>query len=369
MLHEGTSPASSPKIATDSPLASARQTVSAIGDELSRMFFRPRTAAEMPAALEIGTGGTGPKTIFVNGIVPDAASVLGYVPALRENLRQEVTLIYNREAPARKGGFVRAVANAAAGMFDWRTGVVAEPETVRNLIHVIRSTVAEGRPVHLVAHSQGAVIVSNALAELRRTERKWWTAHSSGIFVEVFGAAECEWPAGVKVREFVSSQDPVPKLTGAALGVLQKIRSRVNGKPVRANPDVERIVLTTDKARGLEAHALTHYLESLPAFYEQLASDLNLYDSKFLARVFVGLLEQHRYEQGFYRKFIQCRAELGDGAFFSEVVRRGRRITDAEARDLIDECRAVRDQLNDARRLRRRTWRSFKPGQATEPPV
>jgi hypothetical protein len=74
--------------------------------------------------------------------------------------------------------------------------------------------VPDGRPIELIAHSQGALVLSNALWQLKR-EGKLSAADWERLDVVVMGPAESRFPPDLEqVTWYVSDGDAVPGLSG-----------------------------------------------------------------------------------------------------------------------------------------------------------
>lgn len=120
----------------------------------------------------------------------------------------------------------------------------------------IAEGLAKGIPVHLVAHSQGALLVSDALTEVKQTlmDKQGLTLAQAEarlgklVTVETFGGAAGQFPDGPRYRHYVNTADPVP----AWLGTSQAGAGR--GAEVKRFNDPG-----TDET--LSAHLFTTYLK------------------------------------------------------------------------------------------------------------
>lgn len=98
---------------------------------------------------------------------------------------------------------------------------VGKNPAVDELTDTVYDAVLAGKPIHLLAHSQGGIITSRALDQVQkrlRLEQGYTRAQAqaamSKITVETFGAAAWTYPAGPKYVIYINRLDPVPDLFG-----------------------------------------------------------------------------------------------------------------------------------------------------------
>ena len=151
-----------------------------------------------------------PDVVYVNGILTDTERQLEDMNRL-----------------ARTGKRVLGVHNATAGMLrdlgqsvmdKVNRGPNSAVDTVKRLV---RTATEVGDQLKLVAHSQGALVVSRAIEELLKAEE--CTADElNSISVDTYGGASYTYPPGPQYFHHVNLLDPVPMLTGAGyLGALK----------------------------------------------------------------------------------------------------------------------------------------------------
>jgi hypothetical protein len=119
------------------------------------------------------------------------------------------------------GAKVVGIHNATEGLAgDLKQSVTDKLNTGRNpavesLRDVILTELREGRPVHLMAHSQGGLITSRALGEVAdQLKKENKTALLDRIKVETFGAASGRYPDGPRYVHYLNKKDPVSNLFG-----------------------------------------------------------------------------------------------------------------------------------------------------------
>src|SRR5262249_6493686 len=120
-------------------------------------------------------------------------------------------------------GLPKDLLNGAVGKVSSDLGVRAEASAAA-LFNELKNTLSDSSapPIHIIAHSQGAIIVHNALVLLRSspkwrdlTESAWLDLTSNRIQVTTFGAAQHQFNIqGVHAYDF--SSDFVVNLTNYA---------------------------------------------------------------------------------------------------------------------------------------------------------
>ncbi len=116
--------------------------------------------------------------------------------------------------------------NATQGFWKDATQVLedsidrGENAAVNSLVQVISSKLAAGEPVRLVAHSQGALITSRALQDVKdQLLAKGMTPAQAEqtlakVQVETFGGAASAYPDGPRYTHYVNRFDPVTLFSG-----------------------------------------------------------------------------------------------------------------------------------------------------------
>jgi hypothetical protein len=160
--------------------------------------------------------------IHVNGIQNDVATQEVALQAVADQTGSQVIGIHN--ATAGGGfGFLQDVGQCAldkAGLYNFNPATVTMGQTIYKALQ-------EGRPVHLMAHSQGALVTSGALTlvknQLERDARlpgaqgeqaRQMLERYNAIKVETFGGAAASYPAGPQYVHYINTGDPVPMTLG-----------------------------------------------------------------------------------------------------------------------------------------------------------
>jgi hypothetical protein len=139
-----------------------------------------------------------------------------------------------------------------------------------------------GKPVHLVAHSQGGLVTSNALEVAKGALTKAYGAEKadqmmSTIKVETFGGAAASYPYGPQYVHYVNEYDPVPMLTG--LGSIKDpvARQEAAGGDRAAFHFIRDDPRQASPTRNYSAHDFNQgYLSHRLPFAEGLASNKDL---------------------------------------------------------------------------------------------
>jgi hypothetical protein len=220
--------------------------------------------------------GEGPLTVHVNGIQNDARTQGGDLEALRQAGGVNPRLVGIHNAENSFGGDI-----VQSGMD--KAGIGRNP-AVDTLRQTVLNEVRAGRDVHLMGHSQGALITSRALTEARHTlsdehftrlraetppvqpgprfqERQRLQAGElrteanrlaeqqlSRVRVETFGGAAHSYPDGPRYTHNINRNDPVAMSVGL-------------GRPVRSPGRDAEMRFFTSGQLGMGAHGFRdHYL-------------------------------------------------------------------------------------------------------------
>lgn len=84
-----------------------------------------------------------------------------------------------------------------------------------SLKDVVLGELKTGKDVHIMAHSQGGLITSRALGEVKKELEKDGKGGQMGkVKVESFGAASGRYPNGPKYVHYTNTKDPISNLFG-----------------------------------------------------------------------------------------------------------------------------------------------------------
>lgn len=146
--------------------------------------------------------------VMVNGIMTDVSLQASDMQRMA-NTGCKVVGVHN----ATKGMF-RDLAQCVGDKLDLKMSNNAATETVARVVRDILSTQIQPPPL-LVGHSQGALVLSNALGRVEGSLDK--------LDVLTMGGASWSFPSGPKYRHFVNVFDAVPM--GAGVGALSYFSS------------------------------------------------------------------------------------------------------------------------------------------------
>jgi len=222
--------------------------------------YEPNTPLNRAPSIGPNNGRRATETVlFVNGI---------------NNSRQDVQ--ESMQALANRGGFnVVGVFNASRGTImdtaqsigdKW--GISGNPATA-TLRDQILGELRDGRDVHLFAHSQGGIITSGALGEVKdRLTSQYGERRANEMMnrirVETFGGAAWRYPDGPQYVHYYHSGDPVSTAFGQGLPWWVSPAAAMARNP-GANATTIRIPLTQEGV----AHNFTNtYVPHLQPFNE-----------------------------------------------------------------------------------------------------
>ncbi len=174
--------------------------------------YAPSTPlAEVPAVVPSDGRVPTETIVYVNGISTTKDGQFGSLQQIADRTGARVVGIHN----ATQGGFVDVIQSAGD------TLDIGHNPAVDTLADTVYAEINAGRTVHLMAHSQGALITSRALTDvyqrlrvedgLSRSEAQRMLSH---VEVETFGGAAGSYPDGPQYVHYVNRRDAVPGLFG-----------------------------------------------------------------------------------------------------------------------------------------------------------
>ncbi len=174
--------------------------------------FAPGTAVADVPAVEPRAGARNNETlIYINGISTNKDAQAASLQAIADTTGSRTIGIHN----STQGGLLDVV-QSLGDKLD-----IGNNPAVNTLADTVYDEIKAGRPVHLVAHSQGGIITSRALTDVYnrlRTEdgmsRRAARDLMSNIKVETFGGASKRYPDGPQYVHYVNRRDAVPQLFG-----------------------------------------------------------------------------------------------------------------------------------------------------------
>lgn|GEM_PF-3799941 len=173
---------------------------------------------------------------YVNGMRCCPHDIEQHLSSLVKTFGKPVTAIINDQesdlGEPKKPGFFKSLWHGICGFLSADAGYKAEPEAVGRVEHAIKEHVESGKPLHLIAHSQGSIIVGNALERLLGPDSSFSAAEKERILnlvrVSTFGAAEHYFPAGVRVQEYAHHGDKTALVTSWLADARETVREAVN---------------------------------------------------------------------------------------------------------------------------------------------
>ncbi len=174
--------------------------------------FAPNTPLnKIPAVTPQGGVRSNETMIYVNGIQTNVAGQSNSLQAIADNSGSRVIGVHNAT-----GTFVGDVAQSLGDKLD-----IGRNPAVDTLADTVYSELRAGREVHLLAHSQGAIITSRALQDVKNRlmledgmPQNRAEALMNNIKVETFGGASRRFPDGPQYVHYVNRNDGVPQAFG-----------------------------------------------------------------------------------------------------------------------------------------------------------
>lgn len=149
--------------------------------------------------------------VYVNGISTTRDGQFGSLQQIADRTGARVVGIHN----ATQGGFVDVIQSAGD------TLDIGRNPAVDTLADTVYEEITAGRTIHLMAHSQGALITSRALTDVYQRlrvedglSRREAERMLSRVNVETFGGAAGSYPDGPRYVHYVNRLDAVPGLFG-----------------------------------------------------------------------------------------------------------------------------------------------------------
>lgn len=165
------------------------------------------------------------RTIVVNGINQEPEDFVRWAKMYAEAAHRDVLPLYNLS----KGMFLDTL-QASSDRLN-----ILENRTTAALVEKILEAAQEAAPLHLVGHSQGALVISRALFESMRILKSELTPEGferffRGLTVETFGGAAALYPSGPSYIHYVNDRDPVSYYLGVGrYGLSPQERREIEG--------------------------------------------------------------------------------------------------------------------------------------------
>lgn len=174
--------------------------------------FAPGTAlSDIPAVTPAGGTTNNETLIYVNGIRNDVGRQSQSMQAIADATGSRVVGIHNSTE-----GFGADIIQSLGDKLD-----IGRNPAVDTLADTVYDELRAGRDVHLMAHSQGALITSRALQDVQNRlmvedgmSRSEAERLMGNIKVETFGGAARRYPDGPQYVHYVNRNDGVPQAFG-----------------------------------------------------------------------------------------------------------------------------------------------------------
>jgi hypothetical protein len=174
--------------------------------------FAPDTPfSEIPAVTPAGGVRNNETLIYVNGIRTNVAGQSNSLQAIADNTGSRVIGVHNATE-----GFGGDILQSLGDKLD-----IGSNPAVDTLADTVYDELRAGRDVHLLAHSQGSLVTSRALQDVKNRlmledgmSRQAAEALMNNIKVETFGGASRRYTDGPQYVHYVNRNDGVPQTFG-----------------------------------------------------------------------------------------------------------------------------------------------------------
>ncbi|HEX8146527.1 MAG TPA: hypothetical protein VF591_04910 [Pyrinomonadaceae bacterium] len=176
-----------------------------------RTYAASTPLARVPAVVPGDGRAPAGTVVYVNGISTTKDGQFGSLRQIADRTGARVVGIHN----ATQGGLVDVIQSAGD------TLDIGHNPAVDTLADTVYEEITAGRTIHLMAHSQGALITSRALTDVYQRlrvegglSRREAERVLSRVEVETFGGAAGSYPDGPRYVHYVNRRDAVPGLFG-----------------------------------------------------------------------------------------------------------------------------------------------------------
>jgi hypothetical protein len=174
--------------------------------------FSPETRlSDIPAVLPQGGATNNETLIYVNGIRTNVQGQANSLQAIADQTGSRVVGVHNATQSS-----AADILQSLGDKLD-----IGNNPAVDTLADTVYNELRDGRPLHLLAHSQGAIITSRALQDVKNRlmaedgmSRSEAERLMNNIKVETFGGASRRFPDGPQYVHYVNRNDGVPQAFG-----------------------------------------------------------------------------------------------------------------------------------------------------------
>ena len=178
--------------------------------------FPPNTPIESLPAVMPKNGKAGNETVvFVNGVGESHAGLSGEMQQVADATGEPVVSVYNATE-----GTLKDFLQTIEGRFD-----IGKNPAVDSLADVVYQHVKSGQPIRIAGYSQGGLIVSRALSDVKQRlmnedgmSEADATKRLGLVTAETFAGAASSYPDGPKYTHYVNKFDPVQLFSFYAFG-------------------------------------------------------------------------------------------------------------------------------------------------------
>jgi hypothetical protein len=271
---------------------------------------------------------------YVNGMRTTPRDMKQHLSKLVKTYGRPVTAIINdqeEEIPGTKQpGFFRSIFNGVCGFLSSDAGHLVEPGAVERLEQVITRHVRSGQKMQFMAHSQGSIIVRNALDRVLGEHSHLTDVEKARVrelvSVATFGAAEHYFPRGIRVQEYAHRNDPVALGTSLAADIREGFKGCVSWlkravgsflfgtKAEPATPTSEQLERAPRVFLDGE-HDFGPYISKLPHFFIEKYQSEGTCTGDGVAQALIQSIRQGRLSDVVHARIIKEMVDQGNRDF------------------------------------------------------
>lgn len=251
-------------------------------------------------------------TLFMNGIRTDQQTFADSVEHITNITGRTVSGLHGIHNNTR--GALNDIYDAIRGFLSSRWGSEVEKDAMASMKAEILGNLRESpeRTLRLVVHSQGAIITSGALFELRaELSPSEWHDLTDRISILALGAGSHCWPNDIpreKIRSFAHSGDIVPQLT---LG-MSHLQSLFFTEAQVVRPTIAPLAYPENNN---DSHAIDSYSRSLPSFLIEAAGS----DGPAVAQSLISSIRSGEFPDSVIEDAIQLMLASDESAAFAKT--------------------------------------------------
>ncbi len=263
-------------------------------EDLPYLIFPTTGASNDPSASQF-------PILVVNGMNMTSESIF--------NMGQNIANKFGRASlmiPNHTEGKMIDIRNCIVSAFSSRLGVHLESGAAGNLANNLVNRLNDDKPIEIISYSQGTLITSNVLSELKTFliqghQKEAWNNFASRIDLKTYGAATHVWPSGIgNITEYRHMGDPIAGI-GNYVSAIQMVSKGTKGD--FKSEFATQIKLPVFK----DAHSIINYLGSSNFYLKELKG----LDPQSQASRILDSMNKKVFSSDEYNSIVQAFAQKG----------------------------------------------------------